>query len=104
MEEDRIFLNPELNLDALSKHLGLPSKTVSTVLNQQLHKSFTEYVNGYRVQEVKRRLEESHASNLTILGIALESGFNSKASFQRIFKEMTGTSPGAFQNTLSRDK
>jgi AraC-like DNA-binding protein len=104
METDRVFLNPNLNLDILSQHSSIPSKTISSVLNQHLQKSFNEFVNGYRVEEVKRRLQETSQSNLTILGTALESGFNSKASFQRIFKEMTGISPGEYQKTFAKAK
>jgi AraC-like DNA-binding protein len=104
METDRVFLNPNLNLDILSQHSSIPSKTISSVLNQHLQKSFNEFVNGYRVEEVKRRLQETPQSNLTILGTALESGFNSKASFQRIFKEMTGISPGEYQKTFAKAK
>jgi AraC-like DNA-binding protein len=104
MRMDRVFLNPNLTLDILSQHTGIASKTISSVLNQHLQKSFNEFVNGYRVEEVKRRLQENLDSNLTILGTGLECGFNSKASFQRIFKEMTGVSPGEFQKSLSRVK
>jgi AraC-like DNA-binding protein len=104
METDRVFLNPNLNLDILSQHSSIPSKTISSVLNQHLQKSFNEFVNGYRVEEVKRRLQETSQSNLTILGTALESGFNSKASFQRIFKEMTGISPGEYQKAFAKAK
>ena len=104
MELDKVYLNPNLNLDILSQHTSIPSKTISSVLNQHLQKSFNEFVNGYRVEEVKRRLQESQQSNLTILGTGLECGFNSKASFQRIFKEMTGVSPGEYQKTYTRAK
>jgi AraC-like DNA-binding protein len=104
MERDRVFLNPNLNLDILSQHSGIPPKTISSVLNQHLQKSFNEFVNGYRVEEVKGRLQKSEQSNLTILGTALECGFNSKASFQRIFKEMTGFSPGEYQKTFAKAK
>jgi AraC-like DNA-binding protein len=102
METDKIFLNPNLTLDILSQHTRIPPKTISIVLNQHLQKSFNEFVNGYRVEEVKKRLQENPQSNLTILGTALESGFNSKASFQRIFKEMTGISPGGYQKNFAK--
>jgi AraC-like DNA-binding protein len=102
MEVERLFLNPDLNLERLSQSTGIPSKAISAVLNQHLQKSFNEFVNGYRVDEVKRRMSENPGSNLTILGMALECGFNSKASFQRIFKEMTGVSPGTYQKTTSK--
>ena len=104
MERERVFLNPNLNLDILSQHTGIPSKTISAILNQHLQKSFNEFVNGYRVEELKRRLQENQDSNLTILGTALECGFNSKASFQRIFKEMTGFSPGEYQKASAKAK
>lgn len=102
MEVERLFLNPDLNLERLSQSTGIPSKAISAVLNQHLQKSFNEFVNGYRVDELKKRMNENPESNLTILGMALECGFNSKASFQRIFKEMTGVSPGAYQKTTSK--
>jgi AraC-like DNA-binding protein len=59
--------------------------------------NFNDYVNQFRVGEVKKKLLQAEWAHLTITGIAFESGFNSKASFQRIFKEQTGMSPSEFR-------
>ncbi|MFT3822963.1 MAG: helix-turn-helix domain-containing protein [Chitinophagaceae bacterium] len=96
MEQDQLYLNPELDLSVLSQHTGIAPKTISAVLNQHLHKSFNEFVNGYRVQESRKRLLQPNSKQLTIAAIAYESGFNSLATFQRAFKTITGTSPSEF--------
>lgn len=97
MENDRLFLNPELNLTMLAEHSGIPQKTISAVLNQNMNKGFSEFVNEYRIEAFKKKIREPETDNLTIAGIALECGFSSQATFQRIFKQATGTSPSAFR-------
>ncbi|MCE2996619.1 MAG: helix-turn-helix domain-containing protein [Cyclobacteriaceae bacterium] len=93
--QDRMFLNPELSLSDVVNATGIPQKTISSVLNQHAGKSFNEFVNQFRVEEVKKRLLESQP-HLTITGIAFECGFNSQATFQRTFKQFTGVSPTEF--------
>jgi AraC-like DNA-binding protein len=101
MKEDHIYLNPDLNLHALAQHTGIPQKTISAVLNQHMKKSFNEFVNEYRVEAFKQKLQQPEMSSFTIAGIASECGFNSKASFQRIFKGVTGTLPNDYRKSLS---
>lgn len=93
MEQDRLYLDPELNLALLSKHTGLPQKTISLVLNQHLQKSFNEFVNGYRVEAFKEHVRQLRQDNMTILAMAFDAGFNSQATFQRAFRTHTGMSP-----------
>ncbi|PWV46515.1 AraC family transcriptional regulator [Chitinophaga sp. S165] len=93
MEEDRLYLDPELNLTLLSRHTGLPQKTISLVLNQHLEKSFNEFVNGYRVEAFKQNIGQLQQDNMTILAMAFDAGFNSQATFQRAFRANTGMSP-----------
>lgn len=93
MEQDRLYLDPELNLSLLSKHTGLPQKTISLVLNQHLQKSFNEFVNGYRVEAFKQNILQLQQDNMTILAMAFDAGFNSQATFQRAFRSYTGMSP-----------
>lgn len=97
MAKDRLFLNPALKLNDVVKHINIPQKVISAVLNQHLGKSFNEYVNGYRIEEFKSRLLGENSQNLTITGIAFECGFNSQATFQRTFKAFTKLSPKEFQ-------
>lgn len=97
MEQDELFLKPALNLNLLTHHTGISQKMISAVLNQHLHKSFNEFVNEYRVEAFKERIQRQEMKHLTIAGIALECGFNSQATFQRTFKQVTGCSPSEFK-------
>jgi AraC-like DNA-binding protein len=102
MEEDRLFLNPDLNLSLLSHQTGIPQKTISAVLNQHEHKSFNEFINEYRIAAFKERILNPDNNHLTIAGIALECGFNSQATFQRTFKELTMISPSEFRKNAMK--
>jgi AraC-like DNA-binding protein len=101
MEEEKLWLDPALNLSLLTKHTGIPSKKISAVLNQYLNKSFNEFVNAYRVEAIKARLLASTDKNLTIAGLAYECGFNSQPTFQRAFKSIQGESPSEFLSNNS---
>ncbi|WP_143307072.1 helix-turn-helix domain-containing protein [Chitinophaga vietnamensis] len=96
METARLYLQPDLNLQAVANATGIPAKTISAVLNQHLQMNFNEYVNSYRVEEFKRRVMESDMQQYTIAGLALECGFNSQATFQRSFRQLTGMPPSQF--------
>ena len=93
METDKLYLNPTLTVSLVAEHTGMAPKHLSAILNQHLNKSFNEFVNGYRIQEIKRRLGQPESKDLTIAGLAYECGFNSQPTFQRAFKAVTGLSP-----------
>ena len=103
MEADKLYLDPELNLDKVVKHTGIEQKTISHVLNQHLGQSFNAFVNAYRVAEVKRRLHEPALAHLTLTGIAFACGFNSQATFQRTFKQATQMTPKTYLASLETD-
>jgi len=75
-----------------------PQKTISSVLNQHLNESFNEFVNYYRIEEVKLRLSNPEYDYLTITGIALDCGFNSQATFQRAFMHFVKITPKQFRS------
>lgn len=100
MEKDSVYLNPDLNLAMLSKYTNIPAKTISAVINQHLNKSFNEFVNEYRVEAFKQKVRQPKMDSLTFAGIASECGFNSQATFQRTFKQVTGLSPSEFKNQV----
>ncbi|MBS1933778.1 MAG: AraC family transcriptional regulator [Bacteroidetes bacterium] len=102
MEQDKIYLNPNLNLAIMSEKTGVAQKIISSVLNQHLQKSFNEFVNEHRVNAFREKIMEPALSHLTIAGIALECGFSSQATFQRTFKEITGKSPSEFRKSISQ--
>jgi AraC-like DNA-binding protein len=98
MSVEKLYLDPELTLYKLSTHINLSPRTISSVLNHHLNISFNEYVNDFRVEEVKRNLLLPESRKLTIIAIAFESGFNSIPTFQRVFKNITGLTPKQFLN------
>lgn len=104
MENEKLFLDPTLNLNKVVDHLKIPQKTISAVLNQRVHKSFNEFVNDYRLLEFKKRIGNKAFKHMTISGIALECGFNSQATFQRAFKQSMGISPSEYLSKVSHEK
>jgi AraC-like DNA-binding protein len=96
MQTDKLYLDPELTVEKVARHLGLPAKTVSFVVNQHLQLSFNAWVNAYRIEAVKRKLANQEHKHLTLTGIAFECGFNSQATFGRAFKQMIGVGPGEY--------
>lgn len=96
MEEEELFIQSKLSLKTLAKELKLPAKYVSYLINTYHNTNFHDYINTYRVKEVIRNIEDSSQKNKTILALALESGFNSKSSFNQVFKNHTGKSPSEF--------
>jgi AraC-like DNA-binding protein len=96
MEEERLWLQADLNLGKLAQHCGVAPKLLSGVLNQHMDTTFNEFVNGYRVAAVRERLLLPESRELTIAGLAYECGFNSLPTFQRAFKATAGMSPKEF--------
>jgi AraC-like DNA-binding protein len=93
METDKPYLNPQLTLNDLSKNLGVNSAVLSYAVNTGFEKNFNDFVNEFRIAEVKEKLARGAAENLTLLAVAFDCGFNSKATFNRAFKKFTGLSP-----------
>lgn len=103
MVADRIFLDPELTVEKVGQHTQLAPKLISAVINQHLHKNFNSFINEYRIEEVKQRLVDSTHEHLTLTGIAFDCGFNSQATFQRTFKQLTGVSPKVYVNRHAKN-
>lgn len=91
--EQNIFKNQHLSLKETADILNISDKKLSHILNICLASNFYEYVNTYRVNYFKKKLEEGDAEKLTLLAIAFDSGFNSKATFNRVFKQQVGITP-----------
>jgi AraC-like DNA-binding protein len=104
MEKEKLFTDPELSLNKLASHLKISPNHLSQVINQHYKKNFYEFVNTYRVEEVIRILHSDAMESITMLGIGLDAGFNSKASFNRYFKKHTGKTPSAYFSDLSQSK
>ncbi|MDM9632781.1 helix-turn-helix domain-containing protein [Robiginitalea aurantiaca] len=95
MERDRLFLQPDLNLNELAQHLQVSAPQVSAAINQVFQQNFNDYVNSLRIEEFIR-LYEKNSEKYTLLSLAYDSGFNSKATFNRAFKKIKGSAPRTF--------
>lgn len=93
MVEEKAYLNPELTLSSLAKKVELTPLQTSEVINGVHGSNFNEYVNGFRVAHFKEEVVKPENKALTLLAVALDSGFNSKATFNRVFKKIEGVSP-----------
>jgi len=101
MKKSKPYLDRELTIYDLSRQLNIPRHILSEIINEHIGKNFYNLVNDYRVEEVKKRLKSDDYKHLTILAIAFDSGFNSKSSFNTIFKEKTGSTPSEYLKTIS---
>ncbi|MEM6378417.1 MAG: helix-turn-helix domain-containing protein [Bacteroidota bacterium] len=97
LQEEKIYEDVNLTLDNLSEQLQISSGYLSQIIKEKEQKNFFEFINAYRVESVKAKLLNTDYSNYTIMGIALESGFNSKSTFNSVFKKFTNETPSAFK-------
>lgn len=101
MTRERPYRDPDLTLADLAEQLKTSSHKLSEVLNGELAQSFYDFVNSYRVSDVRRRLTEPKSEHLTVLTLALDAGFASKSTFNQVFKKLTGQTPSSYRRTLS---
>ena len=93
VENNKAFQNPELSLIQMAKQLKTNPTILSKVINQGFSKNFNDFINHYRIEAVKEKLHAGEQKTQTLLGVAYDCGFNSKATFNRAFKKATSSSP-----------
>lgn len=101
MASQQAYLDPDLNLSELASQVGWSRSRLSEVINQEFGLNFNDFVNDYRNAHVKRLIREGRHRQYSLLGIAFESGFRSKATFNRVFQKLNGMSPSTYAATLS---
>ena len=101
MRKEKPYLNPELTLTQLATEIDITSHHLSQIINEQFKLNFFEYINQFRVEEVKTRIKNPKFDNYSLLAIAFDSGFNSKSSFNRIFKKFTNQTPSQYKSALA---
>jgi AraC-like DNA-binding protein len=99
MEEEKLYLKNGLKLDDIARRLSTSTNTVSQIINQNLKMNFYDFINHYRVDEAKRLMHDPAQRKLTLLAIAMNAGFNSKSTFNKVFKEHTNTTPSQYYRT-----
>ena len=98
IKEKKLYQNPDINMSMLSEEIGLSKSYVSQIINTKEGKNFFDFINTYRVEEVKQKMADPAFEHYSILGLAMEAGFKSKSTFNAVFKKMTGMTPSKFRN------
>ncbi len=101
---EKWFKNQKLTVDDVAKELKVPRQQLSEVLNIHMQMGFQDFLNHYRVEEFIQYLQNDTYKNYTLLGIANEVGFNSKSSFNTVFKKLKGMTPSQYKKMLSDDE
>ncbi|HEV8504807.1 MAG TPA: helix-turn-helix domain-containing protein [Chitinophagaceae bacterium] len=101
MEQEKLYQEPELTLQQLSDKLQFPYYLVSQAINEGMKKSFYDLINSYRIEEAKRLLLDPKNINYTVLSVGFEAGFNSKTTFNTVFKKFTGLTPTEYRDKQS---
>jgi len=96
MQEEKWFQNTSLSLRELAKYLSINANKLSWLINDKTDRNFNEYLNSYRLQDFQEKALNPKNAHLTLLGLAYESGFNSKSVFNSFFKKETGMTPKAW--------
>ncbi|MBT8219176.1 MAG: AraC family transcriptional regulator [Bacteroidia bacterium] len=100
--ENKPYLDKELSLITLARQMNLSREELSEVINQGFNTRFNDFINAYRISEIKSQIKAGKHQTLSLLGLAYEAGFNSKATFNRAFKKAEGQSPSAYLASLNQ--
>ena len=101
MKNKELYKNPRLTLTDVAKELNITTKTVSRAVNSGFQMNFNDFINHHRIEAVKNKLDAGEQRTTTLLGIAYDCGFNSKATFNRAFKKSTALSPKDYLEKIS---
>jgi AraC-like DNA-binding protein len=105
MEKEKLYTDPDLTLPMLADRVNISRNLLSYLLNSVLGINFYDFVNGFRIEAVKKLLTDTSLENESILNIAFHAGFNSKSAFNKIFKKHTNMSPSQYKKiSLNKTK
>ena len=100
LSESKPYLDPELKLQDMADQLNMSRHQLSQLINRKHKKNFYEFINQHRVQEVIKLMRDPQNKDLKIIALAYDAGFNSKASFNRVFRQLTGKTPSEYMSTV----
>jgi AraC-like DNA-binding protein len=101
METEKLYLDSSLTISKLSERLSIPTPHLSQIINERLEQSFVDFINTYRVEEAKKRLLDPARKHISVLAIAEQVGFNSKSSFNSVFKKHVQMTPSEFRKSAN---
>jgi AraC-like DNA-binding protein len=102
MQSEKPYYDNQLNVHNIASKLNIPRHYITQVINEKLHKNFYMYVNEYRIREFKSLLESKNYQEYSLLRLAYHVGFNSKSSFNNIFKKYTGMTPSRYRDSIKK--
>lgn len=97
MDKEKVFIDPLISLSSLAEKMEIPCHILSLLLNEKINKKFNDFINEYRIEEFKKLISLPSNKKYNIMALAYDAGFNSKATFNRIFKTYTGITPAEFK-------
>jgi len=104
IETNLFYQDPELSLRSLAEALDMQPHELSRIINTAFGKNFNDFINEYRIREVTRKMKDTAYDRITLEGTAFDAGFNSRATFNRTFRQMTGKSPKEYKNDLKKER
>jgi putative ABC transport system permease protein len=104
IQTNLLYQDAELSLYSLAERLNMQPHELSRIINKALGKNFNDFINEYRIREITQKMQDPAYDRLTLLGIAYSSGFNSKTTFNRTFREMTGKSPAEYKAHIKKER
>lgn len=104
MEIEKVYVDPDISLNSLAEKMTIAPHQLSQLLNDRLNRNFSEYINGYRIDEAKRILKSSKGAQQKIDALAFDVGFSTTVVFYRAFKKYTGMTPTGFRKEFGKEK
>jgi AraC-like DNA-binding protein len=102
MESEKPYLSLSASIEDLSDQLCLPARNLSQVIHTHFQQNFYDFINSYRIEEIKKRICEERYRNYTLVAIAYDAGFNSKSVFNAAFKKHTGMTPKEYKRKYAQ--
>ncbi|MGD2090203.1 MAG: two-component regulator propeller domain-containing protein [Candidatus Aminicenantes bacterium] len=102
MEVEKIYHDDSISLQSLAEELSITHHQLSQMLNEKLNKSFSDFINTYRVEEAKKLLRDPKWADRKVISIAFEVGYNTKAAFYNVFKKYTNMTPTQYRQEVTK--